>query len=80
MRKLTKDELQAAEKELVKKYKKTRIVKGSLTAPRANGKFRNKRTVTIECAKHGCKKKCTRATSDLFSICKSGWFCPQHAE
>lgn len=80
MKKLTKDQLRAAEQELTRKYKKVGIVKGSLKAPRANGKYANKRTVLLTCAKRGCQKKCQRATSDLFSICQQGWLCPDHAE
>jgi len=65
-KRLNKDELDAAEKVLRKKYRQ--IVPGTLKNLSANGSHAGKRTVQIRCATHGCDNVRKVATSDLAQV------------
>jgi ssDNA-binding Zn-finger/Zn-ribbon topoisomerase 1 len=58
------EQFQAAERELMKRYRHLAIAKGSLRMGR--GKLANKRVVDVTCPK--CKKRVARATSDLWTF------------
>jgi hypothetical protein len=65
-KRLSRDELDAAERELRKKYR--HIVKGTLKNLSANGTHAGKRTITIRCTARGCDKERRIATSDLAQV------------
>lgn len=65
-KRLNRDELNAAEKQLHKKYR--HIVAGTLKNVSANGMHAGKRTVKIECATPNCDNERKIATSDLAQV------------
>ena len=65
-KRLNRDELDAAEKVLRKKYR--HIVVGTLKNLSPNGLHHGKRTVVITCATTGCENERKIATSDLAQV------------
>jgi hypothetical protein len=65
-KRLNREELDAAEKVLRKKYR--HIVKGTLKNVSPNGLHFGKRTVKIQCATTGCDSQRKIATSDLAQV------------
>jgi len=65
-KRLNKDELAVAEKELRKKY--PHVVKGSLRNISNGATHKGKRTAEIKCAARGCTKTRRVATSDLAQV------------
>lgn len=65
-KRLNKEELAAAEKELRKKYK--HIVTGTLRNVSNGAAHKGKRTIEIKCATRGCNATRRVATSDLAQV------------
>lgn len=65
-KRLNREELESAEKELWKKYR--HIVRGTLKNVVPNGTHAGKRTIVINCATPGCDSKRKVATSDLAQV------------
>lgn len=65
-KRLSKEELAVAEKDLRKKYKQ--IVPGTLRNVSKGAAHNGKRTVEIKCATKGCNKTRRVATSDLHQV------------